>query len=173
MSIVNLPEPDGSAEEAERQEIERRREMMELLSQETRYAIIVAILGHPAHLPSSSELEYIVQDKSDTTIRNHLETLIEEDVVNPYVEEENKSTREFPSKFFGFTENGVQYLDEFGYLNALPMFMALYEKTFKPPQIERHESAPRPDLPDSVQALLSQANVNDCDDPVSETPQEG
>ena len=67
---------------------------------------------------------------------------------------ENMDARGLPSKFYGFTESGVRVLDQYNYLNGLPVARALYELTKKTEQVERHEGAPRPSLPGVVQNAL-------------------
>ena len=54
---------------------------------------------------------------------------------------------------------GVEVLHDYKYLRGLPVARALYENTRKTEKIERHESAPRPELPDAV------ANALEFDEP--------
>lgn len=132
---------------------EAQREIHELLSQETRYHILQAILGHPAHLPSLTELGYYIQ-KSESAILDQLNVLNEAGLIETYVAEENEGKRDRPSKFYGLTERGIEVLDEFKYLRGVPVLQAIHENTVKPERIQRHEDAPRPDLPDAVTDAL-------------------
>lgn len=138
-----------------------QRRIFDLLSQETRHLIIQEILGHPKHLVSLAELEYMV-GKTQAALKAQLENLIEANIVAQYVYEPSEGKRDLPSNFYGFTEHGVQILYDYKYLRGLPVARALYEKTRKTEKIERHEAAPRPDLPKAVAEAL------DFDEPDSE-----
>ncbi|MDB2269849.1 ArsR family transcriptional regulator [Halorubrum ezzemoulense] len=124
-----------------------------LLSQDTRHLIIQELLGHPAHLMSLAELEYMT-GKSQAAIKDQLETLIDAGLLARYTYDPSEGTRDLPSQFYGFTEQGVEVLHDYKYLRGLPVARALYENTRKTEKIERHESAPRPELPDAVADAL-------------------
>lgn len=128
--------------------------LFKLLSQDTRHLIIQELLGHPAHLMSLAELEYMV-GKSQAALKDQLETLTEAGIVACYTYEPSKGTRDLPSQFYGFTERGVEILYEYKYLRGLPIARALYENTRKTEKITRHESAPRPELPAAVVDALT------------------
>ncbi|WP_434530126.1 ArsR family transcriptional regulator (plasmid) [Haloarcula sp. NS06] len=136
--------------------------LFELLSQDTRQLIVQELLGHPAHLMSLAELEYMT-GKNRVTIRNHLDTLRDEDILAQYIFEPNKETRGLPAQFYGFTERGVEILHDYKYLRGVPVARALYENTRKTEKIQRHEAAPRPDLPPAVAAAL-EIDEPDLDD---------
>ncbi|MDJ1431995.1 ArsR family transcriptional regulator [Halostagnicola sp. A-GB9-2] len=127
--------------------------LFKLLSQDTRHLIIQELLGHPAHLMSLAELEYMI-GKSQAAIKDQLETLIEAGILARYTHEPSEEKRALASQFYGFTERGVEILHEYKYLRGLPVARALYEKTRKTEKIERHESAPRPKLPETVGKAL-------------------
>ena len=127
--------------------------LFELLSQDTRHLIVQELLGHPTHLMSLAELEYMT-GKSQAAIKDQLETLIDADLLARYTHDPSEGTRDLPSQFYGFTERGVEILHEYKYLRGLPAARALYETTRKTEKIERHESAPRPELPDAVAEAL-------------------
>lgn len=128
---------------------EAQRKMHELLAQETRHHIIQTILGHPTHLASLSELAYYTQ-KSESALLNQLGILEEHDIVTVYTHRESEGSRDLPSKFYGLTEKGIRVLDEFKYLRGVPILRAIHENTVKPPWVQWHEAAPRPDLPARV-----------------------
>ncbi|QCJ45997.1 ArsR family transcriptional regulator [Haloprofundus sp. MHR1] len=140
-----------------------QRRMRELLSQETRYLIIQLILGHPAHLVSLAELDYMIS-KNEAAILDQLERLREVSLLNAYVHKPNASTRNLPSKFWGPTERGVEILYEHNFLRGVPIARAVYEETKKSERVLRHEGAPRPDLPEAVAEAL------EFDEPELETP---
>ena len=129
--------------------IEERQRMRELLSQETRHLILQLILGHPAHLVSVAEFEYMIP-KNKAAILDHLEKLQAAGILEVYVHEPNASTRDLPSKFWGPTERGVEILYEHKFLRGVPVARAIYEKTRKSERVLRHENAPRPALPVAV-----------------------
>lgn len=134
--------------------LERQRELMELLSQETRHSIIQALLGHPAVLASADEINHFIPNKSRKTVQEQLEVLVEAEILGIYDYPPNKDTRGLPWKFYGFTERGADILGDFNYLKGVPIARAVHQKTRKPEKIERHETAPRPPLPEPVRATF-------------------
>lgn len=143
---------DTASEEFEDSFAEQQR-MRELLSQETRHLILQLVLGHPAHLTSLAELDYMIP-KNEAAILDQLETLQEAGILDVYVHEPNVSTRDLPSKFWGPTERGVEILYEHNFLRGVPVARAFYEETEKSERVRRHEAAPRPALPDAVREAL-------------------
>lgn len=133
-----------------RNPIDERRRMFELLGQETRHLIIQAILGHPLHLMSVAELDFMISNKTRGAIEDQLEVLCEENLLELYPHEPNKDKRDLPWQFYGFTIHGIDVLDSFNYLQGLPAQRALYDHTRKPERVRRHEEAPRPSLPAEI-----------------------
>lgn len=133
---------------------EEQRRIYDLLSQETRHLVLQYVLGHPEHLPSLAELDYVIP-KSTGAISDQLDNLVDADVLAVYEHEPSESKRDLPAKFYGLTEYGVEVLYEYDYLRGLPVARALYDNTRKSDRIERHENAPRPDLPDAVRSALT------------------
>lgn len=131
-----------------------QREMLELLSQDTRHLIIQCLLGHPHHLASLAELAYMIQ-KNEGTILDQLDTLQEAGLLDVYVHEPNESARDLPSRFWGPTERGVEILYEHNFLRGGPIARAVYEETRKSEKVKRHETAPRPALPEAVGDALT------------------
>jgi len=127
--------------------------LFKLLSQDTRHLIIQELLGHPVHLMSLADLEYMT-GKSQAAIKDQLETLIDAGILARYTYEPSEEKRDLPSQFYGFTERGVEILHDYKYLRGLPVARALYENTRKTEKVERHESAPRPELPETVADAL-------------------
>jgi len=143
-----------SRSDEEENPLERQRELMELLSQETRHSIIQALLGHPEVLASADELNHFVPSKSKKTVEEQLEVLVGAEILAVYEYPPNQEKRGLPWKFYGFTEYGAEILGDFNYLKGVPMARAVHQKTRKPEKIERHETAPRPPLPDAVRATF-------------------
>ncbi|MFP8890806.1 ArsR family transcriptional regulator [Natrialbaceae archaeon A-CW2] len=134
--------------------LERQRELMALLSQETRHSIIQALVGHPKILASADEINHFIPSKSKKTVQEQLDVLVEADLLAIYEHPPNKEKRGLPWKFYGFTEYGVDILGDFNYLKGVPVARAVHQKTRKHEKIERHEMAPRPPLPESVRATF-------------------
>lgn len=153
--------------EGEPNPLAKQRELMELLSQETRHLIIQTILGHPEHLPSADELDYIITNKTKKSITDQLDRLQEAGIIAEYSHEPNRSQRGLPWKFYGLTEHGVEVLGQFNYLQGVPMMRAVVKKTRTTDRVERHMAAPRPSLPTAVTEALrledgdSDANTTD------------
>ena len=146
---------------------EEQRRLFELLSQETRHLIIQYVLGHPEHLASLDELDYMIP-KSKAAISDQLDNLIEAGILDLYPYEPSEERRDLPSKFYGLTERGVEVLHEYNYLRGVPVARALYENTRKSQKVDRHESAPRPALPDEVRDALSDATRDEETESVAE-----
>lgn len=144
----------GSESDNEENPLERQRKLMELLSQETRHSILQALMGHPKILASADEINYFVPSKSKKTVEEQLDVLVEADILAIYEYPPNKQKRGLPWKFYGFTEHGTDILGDFNYLKGVPMARAVYQKTRTLEKIERHETAPRPPLPQPVRAAF-------------------
>lgn len=133
---------------------EEQRRIYDLLSQETRHLIVQYLLGHPEHLMSLDELDYMIP-KSKGAISDQLRNLVDADILEIYRNRDNENKRDLPAKFYGFTEHGTKILHEYNYLSGVPIARALYDNTEKTGKIQRHESAPRPELPVTVSQALS------------------
>lgn len=128
---------------------EKQRRAHRFLTQETRYHVVQAVLGHPEHLVTLDELEYLVP-KNRSTIREHLDRLAEKRLLDKYVYDGDDAGQHDPREFWGFTEYGVGLLDEYDYLRYVPVLRALQDNLYVTAKIERHRDAPRPDLPAGV-----------------------
>lgn len=133
---------------------EEQRQIYELLSQETRHQILQFILGHPEHLTSLDELAYMMA-KNKAAIRDQLQVLIENGIVERYEHPPNEDSRDLPSQFYGLTEHGVEVLYKYNYLRGLPVARALYDNTRLSEKAQRHHDAPRPVIPEAVDQALS------------------
>jgi predicted ArsR family transcriptional regulator len=113
---------------------------------------------------SLADLEYMTE-KNRATIKDHFDTLREEDIIARYTSEPNKENRGLPAQFYGFTERGVETLHDYKYLRGVPVARVLYENTRKTGKIDRHEAAPRPDLPTAVAEALEfdEPDLSDVD----------
>lgn len=133
---------------------EEQRKIYELLSQETRHLILQFILGHPEHLPSLDELDYMMP-KNKAAIRDQLQVLTDAGIIDRYEYPPNRDARDLPSQFYGLTAYGVEILDEYNYLRGLPVARAVYDNTRLSEKARRHLDAPRPELPTEVTRPLA------------------
>lgn len=133
---------------------EKQRRAHRFISQETRYHIIQAILGHPDHLVTLDELEYLVP-KNRSTIREHLDRLAEKDIVAKQSYDGDDGGQAVPRDFWGFTRYGITLIDEYDYLRNVPVLRALQDNLYLTEKIERHRNAPRPALPDDVASAFT------------------
>lgn len=151
---------------------EKQRRAHQFLTQETRYYILQALLGHPTHLASLDELEYLIP-KNRSTIREHLDRLQEKTLVTKYVYEGDDTASDEPSEFWGITEFGISLLYEFNYLRYVPVLRALQDNLYLTAKMQRHRNAPRPPLPTAVaDAFSTEAERNDDDQAVIEESRE-
>lgn len=130
-----------------------QREIYELLSQQTRHLVLQYILAHPRHLLSLDEFAYLIP-KNKAAIRDQVQRLQQEGIIDRYDYPPNEDARDLPWQFYGLTEYGVDILEEYNYLRGLPVARALYDHTRLSEKAERHRDAPRPELPESVARAL-------------------
>jgi len=121
------------------------RKRLHVVTQETRFSLIQDILGHPSGLPTLKELDYVNPSKSQTTIRQHLQQLIEAGIVEAVELPENRRQNDLPYKFYGISEDGRQFLEDHKLLRAQQTLREIYDRVEKTAEIERYESAPRPE----------------------------
>ncbi|ELY56534.1 putative transcriptional regulator [Natronococcus amylolyticus DSM 10524] len=73
-----------------------------------RFKILQKIIGHPEHLPTLKELDYFMLDVNSSTIRNHLETLVDTSLVARVTLPEDQRTRDNPHVFYCLPKRGEQ-----------------------------------------------------------------
>jgi len=125
--------------------IERVRERLNVVSQETRFSLIQDILGHPAQLPTLKELDYVNPSKSQTTIRQHLQELVTEGILEEVSLPKGQRQNDLPYKFYGLSADGREFLEEHGLLRAEETLTEIYNSVEKTETIRRYETAPRPE----------------------------
>ena len=121
------------------------RERLNVVTQETRFSLIQDILGHPSGLPTLKELDYVSPSRSQTTIRQHLQRLVEMGTVEKVELPEDRRQNDLPYTFYGISEEGRRFLEEHKLLRAEETLRAIYDRVEKTTEIERYESAPRPE----------------------------
>jgi len=126
-------------------DLESVRERLNVVTQETRFALLQDILGHPSELPTLKELDYVNPSKSQTTIRQHLQQLVDAGIVEEVLLPEDHRKNDLPYKFYGISESGRQFLDEHKLLRAQDTLREIYDRVEKTDDVERYETAPRPE----------------------------
>jgi DNA-binding transcriptional ArsR family regulator len=126
-------------------DLESVRERLTVVTQETRFALLQDILGHPSELATLKELDYVNPSKSRTTIRQHLQQLVDAGIVEEVLLPEDRRQNELPYKFYGLSESGRQFLDEHKLLRAQDTLREIYDNVEKPDDIKRYETALRPE----------------------------
>lgn len=121
------------------------RERLNVVTQETRFALLQDILGHPAGLPTLKELDYVNPSKSRTTIRQHLQRLVDAGIVEEVTLSEDRRQNDLPYKFYGISDRGREFLAEHKLLRAADTLSELYDRVEKTDEIDRYEKAPRPE----------------------------
>jgi DNA-binding transcriptional ArsR family regulator len=126
-------------------DLESVRERLNVVTQETRFALLQDILGHPSELPTLKELDYVNPSKSQTTIRQHLQQLVDARIVEEVLLPDERRQNDLPYKFYGLSESGRQFLKEHKLLRAQDTLRAIYDRVEKTDAIKRYETAPRPE----------------------------
>ncbi|WP_306061134.1 helix-turn-helix domain-containing protein [Natronococcus wangiae] len=126
-------------------DLESVRERLNVVTQETRFALLQDILGHPSELPTLKELDYVNPSKSQTTIRQHLRQLVDVGIVEEVLLSEDRRQNDLPYKFYGISESGRQFLEEHKLLRAQDTLRDIYDRVEKTDDIKRYETALRPE----------------------------
>lgn len=121
------------------------RERLEVVTQETRFSILQDILGHPSELPTLKELDYVNPNKSRTTIRQHLQRLVDVGVVEERLLPTDRRQNDLPYKFYGISDDSRRFLAEHKLLRAQDTLREIYTRVEKSDEIERYANAPRPE----------------------------
>jgi DNA-binding HxlR family transcriptional regulator len=124
------------------QEFERLR----MITQSTRGNLVQDILGHPELSPSFDELNYMNPSKNRATLREHIDRLISEEIVQKIVLPESERSRDEPYTFYTLTESGLNLLLEHNlFINDIDEIRAEYEDVEKTEFIKNCEQAKRPE----------------------------
>lgn len=116
----------------------------EALAEESRRDIVADIVAHPKGLPSMKELEFTT-GLHRTTIHEHVEALIDAEIVEVVEIPTGERSKGQPSKFYGITETARELFDR-NNVFLKDHWQELYDRVDKPNEIEQAEAAPRPDL---------------------------
>jgi len=135
------------------------RDLLNLVTQETRYVLIQNIVAHPKEMPSLKELAYANPSKSKSTVRNHLDKLIEADVVEAVQLPSEERKRDLPHRFFRLTKGSRDFLERHDLLRAEDTLKEMHSMLEKTDEIQKYLEAPRPtesgdDVPDDSRRKL-------------------
>ena len=106
--------------------------------------IIADIVGHPKSAPSVEELDYMNPSLSDDSIRRHLKTLKDVDVVRETEFNRGERLRDYPRKFYQLTDSARELFDRNG-LFPSEAWQRQYQSVEKTARIRELENMPRPD----------------------------
>lgn len=134
----------------EEHELQERRERIHQITQPTRFDLIQDILMHPQQMPSMKELDFLQPDRSRSTIREHLDRLIDMGIVTEESLEQDRVQRDKPRKFFRLSKEGKEELERLDLLGIEDTLQYLYSNTEKPEEIVEYEEAPRPKIKEAV-----------------------
>lgn len=121
--------------------------VLQIVTVESRANIIADIVGHPKGAPSVDELAKTNPSLQKDTIRGHLSTLREANVVEELVIPVGERTRGYPYKFYRLTEDARDLFDTNG-LFPEDAWKRQYDRLKKDPELQELESMPRPDADD-------------------------
>lgn len=124
--------------------VENQRQRLNVVTQETRFVLIQNILSHPKQLPTLKELNYVNPSKSKSTIREHLEILIDHEIVEERTLPKEERKRDLPWRFYGLTDSGRELLEDMRLLGAEGTLQDMYEMLETTDEIEKYAEAPRP-----------------------------
>lgn len=117
---------------------------LHVVTQKRRFNLIADILGHPHGSPSLSEFDYMNPSVERSTIQDHLQRLIDVNVVETVEIPVGERSRDLPHVFYTLTESGRKLLDEHGLLDVEEPWKDLYARVEKTEKIQTYEDAPRP-----------------------------
>ncbi|UHQ99294.1 transcriptional regulator (plasmid) [Natrinema zhouii] len=124
--------------------LESIRARLNVVTQLTRFSLLQDILGHPSELPTLKELDYVNPSKSQTTIRQHLQQLVDAGIVEEVLLPKDRRQNDLPYKFYGISDDGRQFLKEHKLLRAQDTLRNIYDQVEKTNEIKRYETALRP-----------------------------
>jgi len=121
-------------------------QLVDFVTQQTRFALVNNILQHSNQLPSMYELEELNPNVSDATVYKHIQKLIDADIVKEVTLNDGQRRQGYPWKFYGLTEEGREFLEDHNLLAAEETLKHIYETiSDKPEKMIKYENAPRPD----------------------------
>jgi len=121
-------------------------QLIDFVTQQTRFALVNNILQHSNQLPSMYELEELDPGMSDATVYKHIQKLIDTDIVKEVTLDNGQRRQGYPWKFYGLKEEGREFLEDHNLLAAEETLQQIYKTiSDKPDKMIKYENAPRPD----------------------------
>lgn len=120
-------------------------ELLRIALQKSRLNLLNTILSHPKKQPSLNEIVYANPSLSKTTIRGHLQKLVDHDIVEERRLPKEHRKRDLPSKFFVVSDEAYETLSDHDIFAVEDILSEIYRRTEKDEKIQKYENAPRPD----------------------------
>ncbi|MFC6993223.1 transcriptional regulator [Haladaptatus sp. GCM10025707] len=124
--------------------LQKRREMLDMATQKTRFTLIQGIVSHVHEAPSLRELDLMNPTLSRSTIHEHLEKLIHVGVIERVINEETKNEDGMTFTFYVLTPEGREVLTGTGLFDAQDTLKHFYDRLEKTEEHKRLEQMPRP-----------------------------
>lgn len=119
-------------------------QLIHLVTQPTRYTLLMNMSAHPKQSPTLDELVYLHPNKGKTTVLEHLDTLVEWGLVEKLVIPTGKRSRSLPSTFYRLSDVGREFLAAYGlYAADERELQQRYQELPKTDKVIRYEEAPR------------------------------
>lgn len=113
---------------------------------DTEFRVVQCILSHPEYLPTVPEITFITDLREDVVV-DTLQELQTNDVIETYT---NTTTSESDAEvvFYGFTEHGLNIVENKNIFNDVSLMQELYakviENTALPENVAKRAAAERP-----------------------------
>lgn len=128
-------------------DVTHTRELVHFITQETRFALLANVLGHPEDMPSMYELEQLNPSVSEATVYKHVQKLVEAGVLEDVALPEDERRQGYPWKFYRLTDEGRTFLERHNLLAAEETLERMYGSiSDKSEKMVKYETAPRPNV---------------------------
>ena len=119
----------------------------DVLSPTPRTDLVADIVGHPTGMPSLPELEYL-HDIDRAALVRHLAALKDADIVVRVSYSVDEQPADAPKALYRLTDDARRIFDTLGFFDP-EVRRPLYAQVAKPPEIQRLEALPRPNICDN------------------------
>lgn len=118
--------------------------------------VVQTVLGHPDYMPTFAEIDYHVPDTDFDVLNRCIDELCEEGVI----ERHHTPSQQDVGPFYRPTVDGVEWADERGLLDGLPITRAAHQVLETPQHLRQYAEAERPPLPVGVDLTLPDVNAS-------------
>lgn len=125
-------------------QLDDRRELLDVATQKTRFTLIQNIVSHPEELPSLEELVLLNPSLRRSTIHEHLQKLVSVGAVEKLENTDNDVRQGVPTTFYGLTDRGRETLAGTGLFDAAETLKHFYDRIDKTEEHLKYEQAQRP-----------------------------